>query len=464
MNNTTAKLVTVIAAAALLAGCGGGSSSSTSLPSTPSQVSQPTQPVANKVTTGLAIKVDIGSKKSQSKARSSAAPISKRPNQITPDVTDLVVTVDGTPTDFVLATSPYCSNPTPGNYVCSIAASVGSHTVSVATNNGSATTVGYSLPQGNINVAPLAVTNVSFTLTPVASGFSGSWVAATNAGWNSLPEDGNTYGVNVTADVLAMDGSLISTPIDNVNLFGTVTVSTAPNSYSVSPPTQTNDPNYGVYNDSPYSFNYDGSEISGDQLVVNNAYTKNTTTQGNVSSGLTQAAYNGAVTASSNATAFLSIPLTRLELPNNPNPAGATLNGSVFDSSNSWYYIPPSQVQPEPNGTTDAVVVFNNVNPNQNSFTLIARATNDTSQATVSGTCSTASGTGGTIYSIGAVVGSTNGVTPITIQPPTVSGQDTGTPCTLTVANGSFSTLTQSVTIYPSTQSLNVHVHLVHRT
>jgi hypothetical protein len=454
MNKTTAKLITIIAAAALLAGCGGGGSTGTSLPSAP-QGSQPQQPAPDKVTTGLAIKVDVGAKKSSTSVRKTVSS-SKHPFQITSDVTDLIVTVDSTPTDFVLATSPYCSQ-LGQTYTCGIAASVGSHTVSVTTNAGP-TIVGYSLPVTGVSVAALSVTNVNFTVTPVAAAFASGESWTTPGLTASLPEDGNSYPVNVTADVLAPDGENISMPIDDVNLFGTVTVTTSPNTYTVTPPTQLTDPNYGDYNDSPYSFTYDGSEISGDQLIVNEAYTLNTS-----NSSATATAYNNAVTAPTSATPVASIPLTRLELPNAPNPAGASINGSVFDSSNSWYYIPPSSVQPEPNNTNSAVVVFNNVNPSQSAFVLHVRATNDLSGPSVSGSCSTASGTGGPIYTIGTTSGSTNGETGITINPPTSSGQSTSAACTLTVADGTFSTLMQSVTVYPSTSSLSIGIHAVHR-
>jgi hypothetical protein len=281
---------------------------------------------------------------------------------------------------------------------------------------------------------------LTFTITPVATSFATGFTTTPSFG-TGLPEDGplTSHPVALVADVLTPDGQDVYAPIDNVNLFGTVTVTTTTTpSYTVTAPAQQISASAGIYVDGPYTFTYDGTQISGDQLTVQAAYTPNNSLFPNT----VETAYNATTPSTAQ---ILSIPLTRLQIPTTNNPSNATQGGSVYDPSNSWYYIAPTAT--EINNSSSATVNFNNAPAATTSFVLNVTATNDTSQATVSGTCSTA-GTGSTpIYTIGAVTGSPNGVTPITIKTPTVSGQTSS--CVLTVTNGTFSTLHQSVTVAP---------------
>jgi hypothetical protein len=423
-----AKLLTTLGAAALLASCGGGSSSTT--------VPAPSPTVSPGA---IAIKVSMGARSGSSTRRS--------PKQITTDVTALQVTVNSTNTLFELSPTldPRCTTFGSQAYTCSLNVATGTYNVDVTTEAGGScpptcTAVGYSVFQNNVSVAPVTSVALSFTLTPVATSFATGFTTTPTFG-TGLPEDGPlaSHPVALVADVLTPNGQDVYAPIDNVNLFGTVTVTTTTTpSYTVTAPAQQISATAGEYVDGPYTFTYDGTQISGDQLTVQAAYTQN---NADFPSAI-ETAYN-AVTPSTSQ--ILSIPLTRLQIPTTNNPSNATQGGSVYDPTNSWYYIAPTA--PEANNSSSATVNFNNAPAATTSFVLNVTATNDTSQATVSGTCSTA-GTGSTpIYTIGAVTGSPNGVTPITIKTPTASGQVSS--CVLTATNGTFPTLHQSVTVSP---------------
>jgi hypothetical protein len=283
--------------------------------------------------------------------------------------------------------------------------------------------VGYSVFQNNVTVSPATSTPLTFTLTPVATSFATGFTTTPNFG-TGLPEDGPlaSHPVALVADVLAPDGEDIYGPIDNVNLFGSVTVRTTTTpGYAVTAPAQ-------LVN-------------AGDQLTVQASYTPNNSLFPNT----VETAYNATTPATST---ILSIPLTRLQIPTTNNPSNATAAGATFDPTSSWYYIAPTPS--ETNNSSNAIVVFNN--GATTSFVLNVTATNDTSVPTVSGTCSTAGTGSNPIYVVGTTTGTPNGVTPITIQYPNLSGQ-TG-PCVLTVVDGTFATLQQSVTVYPTTSSL----------
>lgn len=424
-----AKLYPTLLLAALLASCssGGGSSVSSAVPT-------PTG------TGSLAIHADVGARASSSKHRS--------PQQITSDVTALQVTLNSTNTTFELSPTldSRCTSFGSQAYTCQFDVAPGTYNVDVTTEAGAScpptcTAVGYSMPQNSISVAPVSAVPLSFTLTPVASSFATGFTTTPPFG-NGLPEDGPSasHPVSVVADVLTPDGQDIYSPIDNVNLFGTVTVTTTTvPSYAVTAPAQQISATSGEYVDQPYTFTYDGTQISGDQLTVQAAYAKNSIDF--------PSAIEGAYNATTPATAqILSIPLTRLQIPTANNPTNATQGGSVYDPSNSWYYIAPAA--PEINGSSSATVNFNNSPAATTSFVLNVTSTNDAiTPLTESGTCSTA-GSGSTpIYTVGTETGSPNGVTPITIKYPTLSGQVSS--CVLTVTDGTFPTLHQSVTVNP---------------
>ena len=313
--------------------------------------------------------------------------------------------------------------------------------------------VGYSVFQNNVTVAPAAATALSFTLTPVASQFATGFTTTPTFG-TGLPEDGPlaSHPVALVADVLAPDGEDLYSPIDNVNLFGTVTVTTTTvPSYAVTAPAQQISATSGEYFDGPYTFTYDGTQITGDQLTVQAAYTKN-----NADFPSTVASAYNATTPST--AQILSIPLTRLQIPTTNNPSGATAGGSTFDPTSSWYYIAPTP--PEQNNSSTALVVFNGTATT--SFVLNVTSTNDATTPLVeSGTCSTAGSGNGPIYTVGTETGSPNGVTPITIQYPNLSGQSA--PCVLTVTDGTFPTLSQSVNVYPTTSSFIISTQSIHR-
>jgi hypothetical protein len=439
--------------AALLAGCsggGGGGSTSSNLPNT-------TNPTNKAVSTGLAISVDLGAVKAASKLRSI--------QQITTDVTYLDVTIDSNATqtfELTPSLSGSCSGTYPTAVTCSIAANAGSHTVTVSTNNGSSTSaiVGYSVPQTGVAVTLSTVTPLDFTLTPVATSFGGSYAGGSGA-INSFPEDGSSHAQIATVDVGSLNDNAISTPIDTTNLFGTVAVSTLP-SYSVTQASQS----AGSYADTPYDFSYTGAQVSGDAITVQAAYTKNVS-----HTSATETAYNAAVGSITSATTAFTIPLTRLELPATANPGDATVNGSAFGGTNSWYYYPPNSgaslytidaLTAQPNNDASSIVVFNGSTAST-TFELDVTAINETSKAvTGGGTCDTA-GTGSTpIYTINSPSGTPNGVTPIVINYPTSSGQTV--PCTLIIENGTFSTLKDTVTVYPtSTGTITISPSSVHR-
>jgi hypothetical protein len=287
---------------------------------------------------------------------------------------------------------------------------------------------------------------LSFTLTPVAVSFATGFTTTPTFG-TGLPEDGPlaSHPVALVADVLAPDGEDIYAPIDNVNLFGTVTVrTTTVPGYAVTAPAQQISATSGEYVDGPYTFTYDGTQITGDQLTVQASYTPNNSLFPNT----VESAYNATTPPTSQ---ILSIPLTRLQIPTTNNPSNALAGGTTFDPTNSWYYIAPTS--PETNNSSSAIVVFNN--GATTSFVLNVTATNDVSTPTVSGTCSTAGQGSAPIYTVGTTTGSPNGVTPITIQYPNLSGQ--GGPCVLTVVDGTYPTLQQSVTVYPTTSSLLIN-------
>ena len=416
----TRKLVTILGTAALLAGCGGGGGSGQS-PSTSGTANTDQSARSN-----LTIKVDVGSEKTASYRRS--------PQQITTDVAKLIVNVDGTPQTLTLASNPPCSGSSP-NYSCFVAVAAGAHTIYVATAKSDGTPVGYSVTQ-SVTVTSGQNVTANYTITPLAASFSGQTTTPSSGG--SLPEDSGNHSVAATADVLSPNGTVISSPIDTLNLFGTVALSTT-NSYSVTGPSQSAaSATAGSYTDHDYTFTYDGAQIVGDQLAVTETYTTNATT------GTVESLYNASPPSPA---VIFSIPLVRLELPQSNNPGGATLNGSTFDGTSSWYYIAPSTGQA--NNGNSADVVFNGVTTAD--FTLNVTATNDSaSPVEVTSTTPCAS----PVYTIGSTTGPSGGVytTPITIHQPSSSGQTAA--CTLKVKDGTFSTLTQQVNIYPTTTTI----------
>jgi len=427
-----AKLLTTLGATALLASCsgGGGSSPSSSLPN------------ASGGSSALSISVNIGGRKSSSNHRSAL--------QITSDVKALQVTLNNANTVFQLSPTldSRCTSVGSQTYTCTLSAAPGVYNVDVTTEAGAScpttcSAVGYSVFQNNVTVSPATSTPLTFTLTPVATSFATGFTTTPNFG-TGLPEDGPlaSHPVALVADVLAPDGEDIYGPIDNVNLFGSVTVRTTTTpGYAVTAPAQLVNATSGEYVDGPYTFTYDGTQITGDQLTVQASYTPNNSLFPNT----VETAYNATTPATST---ILSIPLTRLQIPTTNNPSNATAAGATFDPTSSWYYIAPTPS--ETNNSSNAIVVFNN--GATTSFVLNVTATNDTSVPTVSGTCSTAGTGSNPIYVVGTTTGTPNGVTPITIQYPNLSGQ-TG-PCVLTVVDGTFATLQQSVTVYPTTSSL----------
>ena len=426
------KLVTILGSAALLAGCGGGASGPT-----PASLSAggTKNPATTQGSTTLSIGVNVGALKSASNHRST--------QQITSDVTALQVTItnagvnSGNPveTTYSLSAAP-CSGSSP-TYTCVVAAPAGSDSVYVATAAG-ATIVGYAVPLTK-SVTSGQTTSASFTLTPVAASFSGSEASPTAPDGGNLPEDAADHAVNVTANVDAPSADIISTPIDTLNLFGTVTVTTVP-AYTVTPPAQAAaSATAGSYAAAGYTFTYDGSQIGGDSLSVKAAYTNNATT------GPVETLYDGLVTAASTATQVFTIPLVRLELPSTNVPSNASLGGTNFDVSGSYYYIAPSD-WPANDGTT-AAVVFNGTTSSD--FTLNVTETNQPA-APVKDTTGTTCGTG--IYTIGAVTGSGPYTTPITIHQPVNDGQTAA--CVLVIKDASFPTLTQAVSIYPTTLTI----------
>lgn len=442
--------VMILSSIALLAACGGGGGSGTTPPSTASSSSSAT--AAANVGTGFAIKVATGTTKSSSTRRSV--------KQITTDVTTLVVQVDGVSTNYELspALSPACTGSSP-NYTCTIAASAGTHNVNVYTQNGSAAYVGFGFPQDNVTISLGQVTPLNFTLTPVVSALAGG--TEVPAPSYSLPEDGANHPVTVEMDALAPNGQLISSPIDTENYFGAVAVTTTPSYPVTQAPQAPASTLAGVYADAPYQFTYDGSQIPGDQLVVNGAYTQNHNDTVVTDQIANENAYNGEVTASASAVPIFNIPLTRLTLPPNPSPANATIGGTTFDPTNSWYYYPPNNgstpTVPQPNGSSSAVLVFNDGATSSVSLTMTE--TNDTNPMTVSGTCVTPlSGTPWTPYT---TTGSPNGMMTLQILPPAVSGQTA--PCVITIVDGAFSTVTQSLNIYPNPGSYAITTQSVHR-
>lgn len=451
------KLVTILGAAALFAGCsgGGGSSPSPNLTNT-------TNPTYTNVGTGLAISVDLSAVKAASNRRS--------PQQITADVNYLAVTIDSSATQYFKLTGTQttgCTGTSP-SYSCTFATTAGSHTVAVTTNSAgdSSHIVAYSVPQTGVSVTLAATTGLTFTLTPVATAFSGSYAAGSGAS-KSFPEDGSTTPtISNTVNVLALNNDLIGTPLDTTNLFGAVTVTTSP-VYTVTGATQSSaSATAGSYTASPYTFTYNGAQVSGDALAVQAAYTKNT---GN--SSATEAAYNNAVGSITSAATVFTVPLTRLELPAAANPSGATVNGTTFDSTSSWYYYPPNSgsgsytidgQSSQPNGDATSIVVFNGSTASA-TFVLNVTATNDVSKAvTGSGSCDTAGTGSAAIYAIGSVTGSPNGVTPITIDFPGHSGQTAK--CQLILTNGTFSTLLEKIEVYPTSNgSIDISTQSVHR-
>ncbi len=247
-------------------------------------------------------------------------------------------------------------------------------------------------------------------------------------------------------------GRLISSPIDTVNLFGSLVVTTSP-AYTVTSPTQPSaSATAGQYVDNPYSFTYDGALISGDSLAVVASYTHAATSS---DSGIAtvQGLYNSASSPSS--AQILTIPLVRFELPQANNPIGATFGGSVFDSSNSWYYIAPANAL---NNQSSASLVFNY--GATTAFTLNVAATNDTAAATVNTSASTACAAAD--YTVGTPTTTGNlTTTPISIDYPSHSGQTTG--CTLTVVAGGFPSLKQTLAIYPTPGAIAVGIQGVAR-
>ena len=426
------KLVTILGAAALLAGCGGGGSGPSPSPGT----MNPTSPTG---ATRLAISVDLSALTAASTRRS--------PKQITSDVTALQVNVKNGSGSYVETTyslgSPPCSGSSP-NYTCVIGVPIGSDTIYLATA-ASSTIVGYSEVQVK-TVTSGETATASYTLTPVASSFSGSETSPTSPDGGNLPEDGASHPVTLAANVLAPDGQAISSPIDNVNLFGTTTVTTTP-TYTVTPPSQTSSATAGSYTAAGYSFTYDGTQVSGDSLAVKEAYTQNTSA-GDLVEGL----YNGLVTASSSPTQAFTIPLVRLELPQTNNPTNATLNGTNFDGTSSWYYIAPSTSLA--NAGTTAAVVFNGTTSSD--FILTVTETNQPT-APVKDSTGTTCATG--VYTFGTVTGSGPYTTNVTIHQPSASGQAAS--CVLVIQDASFSGLTQAVNIYPT--NISIGTSSVHR-
>jgi hypothetical protein len=92
-------------------------------------------------------------------------------------------------------------------------------------------------------------------------------------------------------------------------------------------------------------------------------------------------------------------------------------------------------------------VVFNGTTSSD--FTLNVTETNQPA-APVKDTTGTTCGTG--IYTIGAVTGSGPYTTPITIHQPVNDGQTAA--CVLVIKDASFPTLTQAVSIYPTTLTI----------
>lgn len=442
------KLVTILGAAALLAGCGGGGSGAS--PSMLPTTTTPTQSTGS-AGTGLTIGVDLTALKPASKSRS--------PQQITSGTTALQVTItnsainSGNPveTTYTLGSAPCSGGPT--TYSCVVTAPTGSDSIYVATAAG-ATIVGYSIPQ-TIPVTSGQTNAASFVLTPITDSFSGNTTTPGNGA--NLPEDGVSHSVALTANVLDLNGVVISSPIDTLNLFGAVTVTTAP-TYTVTGPTQAAaNATTGSYAGANYAFSYDGAQIGSDslvgtsdnQLAVKGAYTKNSQT------GPIETLYN-AHTAPTSATLIFNIPLVRLELPQTNIPSDATLHASVFNpgdsASGSYYYITPSTAEGN-NGTTAAVVFNGGTSAN---FTLNVTTTNDSTPPTSGGstTCGTGGAYGTSVFSIGTPVNSTGTwTTPITITNPG-GGTGQSASCVLEIVDGAFSSLTQTVTIYPTTVTL----------
>jgi hypothetical protein len=440
------KFVTILGAAALLAGCGGGGggASPSTLPSTTNP--NPTQNVG----TGLTIGVDLTPLKPASKSR--------LPQQITSGTTALQVTVtnsainSGNPveTTYTLSSPPCSGGPT--TYSCIVAAPTGSDSIYVATAAGS-TIVGYSVPQTKM-VTSGETTAANFVLTPITDAFSGNTTTPGSGG--NLPEDGSSHSVALTANVLDLNGVVISSPIDTSNLFGTVTVTTAP-TYTVTGPTQAAaNATTGSYAAAGYTFSYDGTQVGSDslvgtsdnQLAVKGAYTVNAQT------GPIETLYND-LTAPTTPTLIFSIPLVRLELPQTNIPSDATLHGSVFNpgdsASGSYYYITPSTAEGN-NGTTAAVVFNGGTSAN---LTLNVTTTNDSTTPVSGGstTCGTGGAYGTSVFSIGSPVNSSGTwTTQITINNPSSSLQSAS--CVLEIVAGAFSSLTQTVTIYPTTVTL----------